>query len=256
MSYSQSLERLQKILTDLRQNCPWDKKQTIASLRIQTIEELYELTDAITAEDWPNIREELGDLLMHLLFYAKIAEEQKQFSLAEVIEGVCNKLVARHPHVYGEVKVNTEEEVKQNWEKLKLKEGKRSVLAGVPKSLPALVKSVRLQDKAAQVGFEWENIAGVSEKVKEEWRELEAAIQQKNQLEIESEFGDLLFSLMNYARYLKIDPENALEKTNRKFKSRFEVIENAADESGKDMEQMSLDEMNAFWELAKSKEEK
>lgn len=249
--YSQSLERLQRILTELREKCPWDKKQTIASLRIQTIEELYELTDAISAEDWQNIKEELGDLLLHIAFYSKIAEENQEFSLAEVIEGICNKLVARHPHIYDNVVVNDENDVKKNWEKLKLKEGKKSVLGGVPDSLPALVKSIRLQEKAAQVGFEWDRIDEVAEKVKEEWQELQEAIEQKKQSAVEEEFGDLLFSLMNYARYLKIDPENALERTNKKFKYRFQEIEKAAHTSGKDLKQMSLAEMDALWNQAK-----
>jgi XTP/dITP diphosphohydrolase len=252
VSYSQSLERLQRILNELREKCPWDKKQTIASLRIQTIEELYELADAISEENWQNIKEELGDLLLHIAFYSKIAEEQNRFSFKEVIEGICNKLVARHPHIYDTVVVNNESDVKRNWEKLKLKEGKVSVLSGVPHSLPALVKSIRLQEKAAQVGFEWDQVSEVEAKIKEEWRELQEAMEQKEQKNVEEEFGDLLFSLMNYARYLKIDPENALEKTNKKFKYRFQEIEKAASASGKDLKNMSLEEMDALWNQAKT----
>lgn len=256
MNYTQSLERLQRILSELREKCPWDKKQTLSSLRMQTIEELYELVDAVTEADWSNMKEELGDLLLHISFYSKIAEEQNEFTLSEVIEGICNKLVARHPHIYDSVSVEDENEVKQNWEKLKLKEGKKSVLSGVPKSLPALVKSVRLQEKAAQVGFEWERKEEVEEKVMEEWQELQEAIQKGEQTAMEEEFGDVLFSLMNYARYLKIDPEAALEKTNKKFKYRFQEIEKTAAVSGKELKKMSLEEMDAIWNQAKSREAK
>jgi len=253
MSYTNSLDRLLNILTELREKCPWDKKQTIASLRIQTIEELYELTDAISAEDWANMKEELGDLLLHIAFYSKIAQEQGHFDLYDVMESLCNKLVSRHPHIYEHVLVNNEAEVKKNWEKLKLKEGKSSVLAGVPKSLPALVKSIRLQEKAAQVGFEWEHREEVADKVREEWQELRAAIETNKKDDIEAEFGDLLFSLMNYARYLNIDPENALERTNQKFRFRFQEIEKGALSAGKNLKDMSLEEMDALWNQAKSK---
>lgn len=256
MSYPHSLERLQRILDELREKCPWDKKQTLNSLRIQTIEELYELVDAVSEADWNNLKEELGDLLLHIAFYSKIAEEQNEFTLSDVIEGICNKLVARHPHIYDTVSVENEHEVKQNWEKLKLKEGKKSVLAGVPKSLPALVKSIRLQEKAAQVGFEWDKKEEVAAKAMEEWQELQEAVQNDEQVAVEEEFGDLLFSLMNYARYLKVDPEAALEKTNKKFKYRFEEIEKAAAASGMDLKEMTLKEMDVIWNQAKGKEAK
>lgn len=256
MSYPHSLERLQRILDELREKCPWDKKQTLNSLRIQTIEELYELVDAVSEADWNNLKEELGDLLLHIAFYSKIAEEQNEFTLSDVIEGVCNKLVARHPHIYDTVSVENENEVKQNWEELKLKEGKKSVLAGVPKSLPALVKSIRLQEKAAQVGFEWDKKEEVAAKAMEEWQELQEAVQNDEQVAVEEEFGDLLFSLMNYARYLKVDPEAALEKTNKKFKYRFEEIEKAAAASGMDLKEMTLKEMDVIWDQAKGKEAK
>jgi XTP/dITP diphosphohydrolase len=201
-------------MDDLREQCPWDKKQTEQTLRPLTIEETYELADAITNKDWSGIREELGDLLLHLVFYAKIASEQQQFSLEEVINGICDKLISRHPHVYGDVQVKDEEEVKKNWEKLKIREGKKSILGGVPVSLPALVKAIRIQEKAKQVGFEWENKEDVWKKVEEEKNELMVAIQNDNPDEIEDEYGDLLFSLVNYARFLKVDPEGALERTN------------------------------------------
>lgn len=240
-------------MNELREKCPWDKKQTISSLRIQTIEELYELTDAISAEDWPNMKEELGDLLLHIAFYSKIAQEQGYFDLYDVMEALCNKLVRRHPHIYENVLVNNEVEVKKNWEKLKLKEGKSSVLSGVPKSLPALVKSIRLQEKAAQVGFEWEHKEEVADKVIEEWQELKEAIDSNKKDDIEAEFGDLLFSLMNYARYLNIDPENALERTNQKFQFRFQEIEKGALAAGKSLKDMTLEEMDALWNQAKLK---
>src|SRR5690348_14311755 len=200
-----SFGRLMQIMEELREKCPWDRKQTLQSLRQLTIEELYELTDAITETDWKGIREELGDLLLHIVFYAKIASEQQQFTMAEVIGGICEKLIARHPHIYGTVKVDNEEQVKQNWEKLKLKEGKKSVLSGVPASLPAMVKAMRLQEKAKQVGFEWENTGQVWEKVAEEMQELQEVVAEGDTYRMEEEFGDLLFSLVNYSRYLKID---------------------------------------------------
>src|SRR6476620_12639046 len=212
---------LVRIMNELREKCPWDKKQTIHTLRQQTLEATYELTDAITESDWSGIKEELGDLMLHLVFYAKIGTEQNQFTLEEVLDGICKKLIRRHPHIYGDVQVANEEEVKQNWEKLKLKEGKSSVLSGVPKSLPALVKAMRLQEKAKQVGFEWEAKEQVWEKVEEELSELQQAVKEKDDNAIEDEFGDVLFSLINYARFLHLDAENALERTNKKFMQRF-----------------------------------
>jgi XTP/dITP diphosphohydrolase len=249
-----AFSRLVEIMDELREKCPWDKKQTIQSLRQMTIEETYELADAITGEDWEGIKEELGDLLLHIVFYAKIGSEQKQFELDEVINDICNKLIARHPHIYSDpanggqvVKVNNAEDVKRNWEKLKLKEGKKSVIGGVPKSLPATVKAMRLQEKAKQVGFEWDNKEQVWEKVEEEINELKVAIAGGNQDKIEEEFGDIIFSLVNYARFLQVDAENALEMTNRKFITRFTQMEEQAMQGGKDLHAMSLEEMDAIW---------
>jgi XTP/dITP diphosphohydrolase len=246
-------------MDDLREKCPWDKKQTIQTLRQLTIEETYELADAITDENWKGIKEELGDLLLHIVFYAKIGSEQEQFKLEDVINGICDKLVARHPHIYGDVKVNDDEEVKRNWEKLKLKEGKNSVLGGVPASLPAVVKAMRLQEKAKQVGFEWENKDQVWEKVNEEVGELHAAVADwqsafgKEDLhkKVEEEFGDVVFSLINYARFLQIDAENALERTNKKFIHRFTRMEQQVLQSGKDIHAMTLQEMDAIWNIIK-----
>ncbi|KXK44128.1 MAG: nucleoside triphosphate pyrophosphohydrolase [Bacteroidetes bacterium OLB11] len=215
--YARSFERLIVILNELREKCPWDQKQTIHSLRQLTIEELYELTDSITDTNWEGIKEELGDLLLHILFYAKIAEEQNQFNIESVIENICNKLVYRHPHIYSNVQVENENDVKKNWEKLKLNEGKKSILSGVPKGLPAMVKALRVQEKAKQVGFEWENINQVKAKLEEEINELEEAIQMQQMNHIEEEFGDVFFSMINYARFLNIDAENALERTNKKI---------------------------------------
>lgn len=254
--------RLIDIMDDLREKCPWDKKQTVQSLRQLTIEETYELTDAITDNDWKGIKEELGDLLLHIVFYAKIGNEQKQFELEEVINGICDKLIARHPHIYGNVKVNNEEDVKRNWEKLKLKEGKESVLSGVPRSLPATVKAMRLQEKAKQVGFEWEDKEQVWEKVEEEIKELKLAVSnlqpgvnardtERLQADIEEEFGDLIFSLINYARFLQLDAENALERTNKKFIHRFTQMEQEALKTGKNLDDMSLEEMDAIWNSIK-----
>ena len=240
--------RLVGIMDDLRDQCPWDKKQTIQTLRPLTIEEMYELADAITDKDWKGIKEELGDLMLHLVFYAKIGTEQQQFTLEEAIHGVCEKLIHRHPHIYGDVQVKDEEEVKQNWEKLKLKEGKKSVLAGVPVSLPAVVKATRLQEKARQVGFEWDNREQVWDKVTEELHEAVAANEPDK---IEEEFGDLLFSLINYARFLQIDAENALERTNKKFISRFTRMEQLALQQGKPLTDMTLAEMDAIWNAIK-----
>ena len=254
MNYSGSLERLQNILNELREKCPWDKKQTIHSLRTQTIEELYELTDVIIAEDWTGIKEELGDLLLHILFYSKIGAEQGQFTLSDVIESVSNKLVSRHPHIYDHVSVENEQEVKQNWEKIKLKEGRKSVLAGVPNALPAMVKALRLQDKAKQVGFEWDNKEQVYAKVEEEMGELQEALEHKTQEDVKEEFGDLLFSLVNYARFIDVDPETALEQTNRKFKSRFEQMETLAEAKEKKLHDLNLEEMDALWNKVKLQE--
>jgi MazG family protein len=248
---SEAFLRLVDIMDDLREKCPWDKKQTIQSLRQMTIEETYELADAITENDWKGIKEELGDLLLHIIFYAKIGSEQKQFQLAEVIDGICEKLIARHPHIYSNVKVNDEEDVKKNWEKLKLKEGKTSVLGGVPKALPSMVKAMRLQEKAKQVGFEWENKEQVWEKVEEEIGELKSAMGEGLQDKIEDEMGDVFFSLINYARFLQVDAENALERTNKKFTHRFTRLEQEAMNKGLDLQQMSLQEMDAIWNTIK-----
>ncbi len=264
-----SFSRLVKIMDELREKCPWDKKQTIQSLRQMTIEETYELADAITESDWKGIQEELGDLLLHIVFYAKIGSEQKQFELDEVINGVCEKLIARHPHIYGDpanggelVKVNDDEDVKRNWEKIKLKDGKKSVIGGVPQSLPATVKAMRLQEKAKQVGFEWDNKEQVWDKVEEEIKELKTAIQnlgavnesepkEKLQEDVEDEFGDVIFSLINYARFLQVDAENALERTNKKFIHRFTLMEQEALKSGKNLNDMSLQEMDEIWNIIK-----
>lgn len=244
---SGTFERLVTIMNELRELCPWDRKQTIHTLRQMTLEETYELTDAITDSDWQGIKEELGDLLLHLLFYSKIATEQRQFTLDDVINGICEKLIARHPHIYGDVIVNDDEEVKRNWEKLKLKEGKTSVLAGVPKALPALIKAMRLQEKAKQVGFEWDNREQVWEKVKEEQGELQEAIASGDEKHIEEEYGDLIFSLVNFARFLKVDAENALEVTNKKFIRRFTQMETLAAQRGKPLNELTLAEMDAIW---------
>lgn len=243
--------RLVKIMDELREQCPWDKKQTIATLRPLTIEETYELTDAITNEDWKGIREEIGDLMLHMVFYARIGMEQQRFTLEEALNGICEKLISRHPHIYGDIKVKDEEEVKQNWEKLKLKEGKKSILSGVPVSLPSMVKATRLQEKARQVGFEWDNKEQVWDKVKEETEELLEAVNSNDQEKVEEEMGDLLFSLINYARFLQVDPENALEKTNKKFMARFTKMEQLALNKGRSLTDMSLAEMDALWDEIK-----
>ena len=252
-----SFLRLVKIMDELREQCPWDKKQTIHTLRPLTIEETYELADAITNEDWKSIKEELGDVLLHLVFYSKIGSEQKQFELEDVINGVCEKLIVRHPHIYpsansGIVTVVDEEDVKRNWEKIKLKEsGNTSVLAGVPAALPAVVKATRIQEKAKQVGFEWEKKEDVWKKVEEEMAELQEAIGENNKEHIEEEFGDVLFSLINYARFLQVDAEGVLEKTNKKFISRFQQMETIAAKQGKPLLEMSLEEMDAIWNEVK-----
>lgn len=252
-------DRLIQIMTDLREKCPWDRKQTIQSLRQMTIEETYELGDAILDEDWRHIQEELGDLMLHIVFYSKIAEEKNKFNIRDVINGISNKLILRHPHVYppdtameGIAAVKNEEDVKKNWEKLKLKEGKKSVLSGVPVSLPAIVKAMRLQEKAKQVGFEWENTADVWKKVKEEMNELEETINSNEIRRQEEEFGDLLFSLVNYARFLHLDAEAALERTNKKFISRFTKMEEVANNQKKSLNEMTLEEMDAIWNRIKS----
>lgn len=247
-----SFLRLVKIMDELREQCPWDKKQTIHTLRPLTIEETYELADAITNNDWQSIKEELGDVMLHLVFYSKIGSEQQQFELEDVINGVCDKLIVRHPHIYGDVKVQDEEDVKRNWEKIKLKEGKnKTVLGGVPTSLPAMVKATRIQEKAKQVGFEWENKEDVWKKVEEEIGELKEAITEDNQEHIEEEFGDVMFSLINYARFLQVDAEGVLERTNRKFINRFQQMETIALSKGKPLTDMTLEEMDAIWNEVK-----
>jgi mazG family protein len=247
----EAFQRLLNIMDDLRAQCPWDKKQTMQSLRHLTIEETYELGDAILDNDLQEVKKELGDLLLHIVFYAKIGSETGDFDIADVANGVCDKLIIRHPHIYGDVKVDDEEDVKRNWEKIKLKEGNKSVLGGVPKSLPALVKASRIQDKAAGVGFDWDNIDDVFAKVKEEIEELHAEVKAQKHTAIEAEFGDVLFSLINYARFLKVNPEDALERTNKKFIARFQYLERKAAESGKSLRDMTLAEMEIYWQEAK-----
>lgn len=247
-----AFDRLLTVMDQLRAQCPWDKKQTLQSLRHLTIEETYELGDAILDNDLKEIKGELGDLLLHIVFYAKIGSETKAFDIADVANTICEKLIHRHPHIYGDVKVKDEAEVKQNWEKLKLKEGKKSVLEGVPKSLPALVKASRIQEKVAGVGFDWEASHQVWEKVEEELKEFKAEVANSNQDAMENEFGDVLFSMINYARFLKINPENALEKTNKKFTKRFQYLESKANVLNKSLSEMTLAEMDVFWEEAKS----
>jgi XTP/dITP diphosphohydrolase len=252
-STAESFLRLVKIMDELREQCPWDKKQTIHSLRQLTIEETYELTDAISEENWKHIKEELGDLMLHLVFYAKIGTEQQQFTLPEVLNGICDKLIARHPHIYSDVKVTDEEDVKRNWEKLKMKEGKTSVLSGVPKGLPSMVKAIRIQEKAKQVGFEWENKEQVFEKIEEERGELKEVVQTGEQEKIEEELGDVFFSLVNYARFLQIDADHALERTNQKFMKRFVQMEQEALSEGKQLTHMTLEEMDSIWNRIKQK---
>ncbi len=244
---SGALIRLVDIMNELREKCPWDKKQTIHTLRSMTIEETYELADGIIDENWSNIKEELGDLLLHIVFYSRIAAEQSKFTLKEVIEGISNKLIVRHPHIYGDIKVNDEEDVKRNWETIKIQEGKKSVMDGVPVSLPAVVKAIRIQQKAKQVGFEWDEKEDVWKKVEEEMGELQEAVAQNNQKDIEEEYGDVLFSLINYARFLNIDSETALEKINKKFISRFKKMEELANAEEKELQKLSLEEMDAIW---------
>lgn len=252
----QAFDRLLTIMNELRENCPWDKKQTLESLRHLTIEETYELSDAILEGDLNEIRKELGDIMLHLVFYARIASERKAFDITDVLNGICDKLIERHPHVYGDTEANDEETVKANWEKIKLKTGNKSVLEGVPQSLPALVKAVRIQDKARGVGFDWERKEQVWEKVEEEMQEFKnefnvSAEKPINQEKALAEFGDLLFSLVNYSRFINIDPEEALERTNKKFIKRFQYLETESQKDGKKMGEMTLAEMDTYWERAK-----
>ncbi|GFZ87489.1 nucleoside triphosphate pyrophosphohydrolase [Aquaticitalea lipolytica] len=247
-----AFERLLIIMDELREQCPWDKKQTMETLRHLTIEEVYELGDAILDKDLDEVKKELGDVLLHIVFYSRIGSETNSFDIADVCNSICDKLIERHPHIYGDVKVENEDDVKRNWEKIKLKEkGKTSVLQGVPKSLPAMVKANRIQDKAAGVGFDWEEPHQVYEKVEEELQELKTEVASGDQDKIESEFGDVLFSLINYARFLKINPENALERTNKKFIKRFQYLESKSNELNKPLSEMTLSEMDVFWEEAK-----
>ena len=246
-----AFSRLLDIMDELREKCPWDKKQTMQTLRHLTIEETYELGDAILDNNLEEVKKELGDLLLHIVFYAKIGSEKNSFDMADVANEICDKLIHRHPHIYGDVVVENEEEVKQNWEKLKLKEGKKSVLEGVPKSLPALVKASRIQDKAKGVGFDWEESHQVWDKVQEELAEFQVEVKAGNQDNMESEFGDVLFSMINYARFLNINPEDALERTNKKFIKRFQYLESKSTELGKPLMDMTLAEMDVFWNEAK-----
>jgi XTP/dITP diphosphohydrolase len=247
----QAFDRLLTIMDDLREKCPWDMKQTMQSLRHLTIEETYELGDAILDNDLEEVKKELGDVLLHIVFYAKIGSETNDFDIADVCNEICEKLIHRHPHIYSDTVVKDEEEVKQNWEKLKLKEGKKSVLEGVPKSLPALVKASRIQDKVKAVGFDWEEPRQVWDKVQEELEELQVEVDAGDQDKIEAEFGDVLFSMINYARFLNVNPEDALERTNKKFINRFQYLESKAGELGKPLMDMTLAEMDVFWEEAK-----
>jgi XTP/dITP diphosphohydrolase len=246
-----AFERLLGIMEDLRAKCPWDKKQTFETLRPLTIEETYELADAILDNDQQEIKGELGDLFLHLVFYSKLGEEAGSFDVTDVLNTICDKLIYRHPHIYGDVVADTEEEVKANWEKLKLKAGKKSVLEGVPRSLPALVKAARIQEKVRGVGFDWDNVDQVWAKVQEEIEELKEVVAEKNQEEIENEFGDVLFSLINYARFIGVNPENALERTNKKFIKRFQWMEEEIKAEGGDMTAMNLEELDGYWNQAK-----
>ena len=248
---NENFKRLVSIMDELRERCPWDKKQTIETLRQLTIEETFELADAITNNDWQGIKEELGDILLHIIFYAKIGNEQNQFTLQQVIDGVCEKLIGRHPHIYSDALAENEEEVKRNWEKLKLREGKRSVLSGVPKSLPATVKAMRLQEKAKQSGFDWDTKEQVWEKIEEEKFELLQAVKSGRQKDIEEEIGDLFFSIINYARFVDVDAENALALTNKKFIARFTLMEEMVQANGKELSDLNLEEMDALWNIIK-----
>jgi len=246
-----AFERLLKVMDELREKCPWDQKQTMETLRNLTIEETYELADAITENDLKAVKGELGDLFLHLVFYSKIGKEKGAFDVADVLNAICEKLIYRHPHIYGDVEVKDEEEVKANWEKLKLKEGKKSVLEGVPSSLPALVKATRIQEKAKGIGFEWDNREDVWKKVEEELAEFKVEVETQSE-HIEEEFGDLLFSLVNYARFIDISPESALAFTNQKFIKRFQLMEEMITSDSKDIKEMDLEEMDSYWEKAKS----
>ena len=245
-----AFERLLNIMDELREKCPWDQKQTLESLRHLTIEETYELSDAILQNDLHALKGEIGDLFLHLVFYSKIAEEKNSFNVSEVLNSVCDKLIHRHPHIYGDVKVNNEKDVKENWEKLKLKEGKASVLEGVPESLPALVKAARIQEKVKGIGFDWDNRNDVWAKVKEELDELEIEVEKKSN-HIEEEFGDVLFSLINYARFINVNPDDALSKTNNKFISRFKLMEQLIKNEGFKIDELNLEEMDKYWNIAK-----
>lgn len=248
----QAFERLLNIMDDLREKCPWDKKQTLESLRHLTIEETYELADAIIDNDLEALKGEIGDLLLHMVFYCKIGQEKEAFDITDALNGICDKLVHRHPHIYGDVNATTEEEVKANWEKLKLKEGKKSVLEGVPKSLPALVKAARIQEKAKGIGFEWENVQDVWAKVKEELDELAVEVESGAAPEkIEDEFGDVLFSLINYSRFIDVNPENALARTNKKFITRFQLMEELMAANNVPIDTSSLETMDKYWDIAK-----
>ena len=247
-----AFERLLNIMDDLREKCPWDMKQTIESLRYLTIEEVYELSDAIVEGDMDEIKKELGDIMLHLVFYSRIASETNEFDVTDVLNGVCQKLIHRHPHIYGDVEVKDEAEVKANWEKLKLKEGKKSVLEGVPKSLPAMVKSIRMQEKARGVGFDWDTSEQVWDKVQEELSELKEEVQKGDEQKTTEEFGDLLFSLINYARFVNVNPEDALEKTNKKFLQRFQYMESEIEKKGLKLSELSLEEMDVYWNAAKT----
>ena len=249
----EAFERLLNIMDELRAKCPWDQKQTIESIRYLTIEEMYELSDAIIDNDLEEVKKELGDLMLHLVFYSKIASETDEFDIADVLNEQCEKLIRRHPHIYGDVKVESEEDVKRNWEQIKLTEGKKSVLEGVPKSLPAMVKANRIQEKARGIGFDWDNKKQVWEKVKEELGELQTEVENKaSKQRIEDEFGDVLFSMINYSRFIDINPEDALERTNKKFIQRFQFLEAKATKAGVKLADMTLDEMEAIWQEAKS----
>ena len=246
-----AIERLLDIMDDLREKCPWDRKQTFESLRHLTIEETYELADAILENDLQEVKNELGDVLLHIIFYSKIGSEKNAFDIGDVANSISEKLIKRHPHIYGDIEVNSEEDVKKNWEEIKLKEGKKSVLEGVPNSLPAVIKSNRIQDKVSGVGFDWEKPEQVWEKVQEELSELNTEIEKGNKDNIEKEFGDVLFSMINYARFIGVNPENALEKTNKKFISRFKYLEQEAKKRDKKLSEMSLSEMDIYWNEAK-----
>jgi len=250
-----AFSHLLEIMDELREKCPWDNQQTLESLRHLTIEEVYELAEAVLDNDFTELKKELGDIMLHIVFYAKIASEQGKFDMAEVLECINQKLIDRHPHIYGSVVADSSEQVKENWEKIKLKEGKKTVLSGVPASLPALIKAYRIQDKVRGVGFDWEHPGQVWQKVLEELSELKTEVDEgQNQQRIEEEFGDLLFALINYARFINVNPENALERTNRKFIKRFNYLEKQAALAGKDLKKMNLAEMDVFWNQAKGLE--